>query len=104
MDKLPVRLENLMDTILQDRTISSWRIQENTGLFLSIKFSGHCDNIEISRDTYYRSKPQSAIQRDTERDSRYRLTMEEEGLILDTKVWIMQLIAIPVPPIHGRIN
>ena len=50
---------------MRDHTISSWRIQENTGLFLSIKFSSHDGHGHSEK--YYKSKPPSAIHRDTER-------------------------------------
>ena len=66
MDILPNRLTTLLDTIMKDHTISSWRIQENTGLFLSIKFSSH-DMSTGHIEKYYKSKPPSAIHRDTER-------------------------------------
>ena len=69
---LPTNLASLIKTILSDNCITSWRIQDNQSLTLSIRFGSHVDSTGTPiANRYFRSKPPSTIQRDRDRQQVY---------------------------------
>ena len=72
MDILPTSLATLLKTILLENSITSWRIQHNQCLSLSIRFGSHVGSTETPLvNKHFRSKPPSAIQRDMNRQHVY---------------------------------
>ena len=72
MDMLPANLASLIKTILSENCITSWRIQDNQSLTLSIRFGNHIDSIGTPiSNRHFRSKPPITMQRDRDRKQVY---------------------------------
>ena len=72
MDTFPLKLKELIKTILSDNNISSWRIQGQNDLILSIRFeNNNSTSMHSDLNQYYRSKPPSCIHRDKARQQQY---------------------------------
>ena len=84
MDIFPNELVKLLDVIVKDHNISSWRINSGFGLVVSIRFQSHDTCTPLPTDKYYRSKPPSAKLRDTERqqlwfDNKTKVSMTDDS-------------------------
>ena len=83
MDILPENLASYIKMILQENTISSWRLQESKTITLSIRFTKSdtsCESTPI-RSQY---KPPSSLKRDFLRKQAYLTHKHEEGLQNDS--------------------
>ena len=75
MDSLPRVLENLLETLLRNHVVSSWKISAdgfNPTIVLRLKASGKSQDNGHCAPQHFRAKPPSQIERDRKRMHEYR--------------------------------
>jgi hypothetical protein len=77
MDKLPNVLSTLMDTLLVDNHLLSWRISGESQIILSLKF-GQGESVCPKGMQYFRPKSISSVQRDRQRQEEYWKNSKQE--------------------------
>ena len=85
MDIFPIKLNDFLNIITKDHSISSWRINSGAiGLVLSIRFDSHDACMPCPSDKYYRSKPPSARHRDMDRQQQWVQQKSNISLTVDS--------------------
>jgi hypothetical protein len=81
MDALPKGLQNILQQVILNNRLTSWRVYGETSIVVTLRFSDTLDsytqyttpgNNHIHNQSY-RSKPPSAVARDTIKLSEYNL-------------------------------
>jgi hypothetical protein len=78
MDCLPKGLQNILLQVIQDNKLTSWRVCGDSNIVVTLRFSDSIEsnnkNVTSTNNIYnrsYRSKPPSAVARDTRRLSEH---------------------------------